>query len=84
LEACRVENDDRIFVEQFQPDFTAYVQCLDKKVDLFITEIKKPKSENPGPYTDLNKLAKELKMMLHSLIMAGVLAPKVCGLIVSG
>lgn len=80
LEAIRM-NADFFLVEQFLPDLTASVDCLGKLFDLFIVEIKKPHSNNPGPYSELGK---ELKIMVDHLVGNDVVNPVVCGLVCAG
>lgn len=55
-----------------------------KAYDLFAVELKQPGSRCPGPYTDLVKLGKEMKLMLDALVLAGVRDPVVCGLLIKG
>ncbi|KAF7724813.1 hypothetical protein EC973_000697 [Apophysomyces ossiformis] len=92
LEACLTSSSSSfkrprrstVMDEEFEPDFTSYVDVHGRRFDLFCVEVKKPGGRNGGPYTDLVKLGKEMKLMLDALIKSEVPNPKVCGLLVNG
>lgn len=66
----------------FQPDFLTYAWLFGNRFDLFVVEVKPPKSTMAA--YDLLKMTKEMKFMLGRLVNLGVEAPSVCGLWVDG
>ncbi|KAI9255156.1 hypothetical protein BDA99DRAFT_562428 [Phascolomyces articulosus] len=82
LFACK-NGEANIYEDKFEPDFTVYTKKRIQKFDLLAMEMKKPNSL-PGPYSDMTKLGKEMKLMTDDLALTGVSSPKVCGMLVQG
>lgn len=66
----------------FQPDFLVYAWLFGHRFDLFVVEVKPPKSTMAA--YDLIKMSHEMKHMLEKPVMIGVKSPRVCGLWVDG
>ncbi|KAF7722246.1 hypothetical protein EC973_003527, partial [Apophysomyces ossiformis] len=67
-------------VEQLFPDYTSFVCIQGRRFDLVVIEVKTPKQLNH----DLEKLGRELKIMLDMLVRARVDNPIVCGIWIDG
>ncbi|KAI9271559.1 hypothetical protein BDA99DRAFT_500379 [Phascolomyces articulosus] len=67
-------------VERLLPDFMASVKVQGRVFDLLAVEVKPPKK---GGH-DLQKLGRELKIMIDALVTAKVANPIVCGIVVEG
>ncbi|CAO3620580.1 unnamed protein product [Mucor hiemalis] len=66
----------------FQPDFLVYAWLFGHRFDLFVVEVKPPKSTMAA--YDWIKMSREMKHMLEKPVMIGVKSPRVCGLWVDG
>lgn len=62
----------------FKPDFSVYSISGSAKCVVLIAELK-PTEKNSYVESDLVKLAKQMKVILNTLIINGVTKPKVCG-----
>ncbi|KAI8388226.1 uncharacterized protein BYT42DRAFT_559349 [Radiomyces spectabilis] len=68
----------------FKPDWVVYAAAGPALSAVGILELKVDYKRNPNYMTDFVKLAKEMKLILHQLIHAGVQEPIVCGILIEG
>ncbi|KAI8372265.1 hypothetical protein EDC96DRAFT_500533 [Choanephora cucurbitarum] len=66
------------------PDYLLKLSVGSQTFDLFVCEFKKPAAVSSQLVPDKAKLANMMKIMLDRLVLSGVVAPVVCGLMDDG
>ncbi|KAI9006646.1 hypothetical protein CLU79DRAFT_723739 [Phycomyces nitens] len=66
----------------YKPDWVVYAKSGPSLTAIGVMELKVEYKRNPNFITDFVKLGKQMKLILHELLYAGVPAPVVCGILV--